>query len=133
MAHDTEWAEGQKWEETSLTKGERSRLRKIIGACLLGAFVAAVAVLGIKEAKAEPAVSFTWPNTSNKVTLHMTPCELKPWFKTWKRAVYLWEGQSVEACWKAQRTPEGDLVFTLDAQGDIGQIPVGAFTRDEGV
>ena len=79
-------------------------------------------------------LSYTWPD-GNKLTLLSEPCQLGPWFSNWKRAVYLWGGQTVEACWTGQNAPPplGPTVYTIDAQGEIGSISVGLFRKDEPV
>ena len=65
----------------------------------------------------------TWPDGST-VTITQEPCSIKsPWFAKWKRAYYVWRGAKVEACWAGS----GDAVFTIDAAGEIGHIPVRAF------
>lgn len=78
------------------------------------------------------ALSYTFPN-GNKITLFKEPCQLGEWFKGWKRALYWWNGALVEACWRAQITPTGTSIYTVDAQGEIGDLPPQVFRKDEGV
>jgi len=76
-------------------------------------------------AKAQGKASYiaTWPDGST-VTITQEPCSLKSsWFAKWKRAIYFWRGEKIEACWAAS----GKVVWTLDAAGELGQIPVTAF------
>lgn len=110
--------------------------KSIFWSCVLGAAVFVALYFGsvIYGARAHAAdLSYTWPN-GNKLVLQMEPCPLGGWFKGWRKAVYQWNGQNVEACWRAQNNPNfGPMVYTVDSQGEVGEVQVGEFKKEEGV
>ena len=78
-----------------------------------------------KSVKAENPWRYTatWPN-GNTVTITKEPCTINSvWFKGWRRAYYIWDGKPVEACWAAK----GERIFTVDEEGDVGEIHAAQF------
>lgn len=114
-------------------KEERLRKRNIILWIMAALLIALPLLFWAKKAFADTNMSFVYPGSSNKVTLFQEPCRLGEWFKDWKRAVFLWNEKTFDACWRLQRTQQGMVVYTIDADGEVGEIPAFAFKKDEGV
>lgn len=64
-----------------------------------------------------PSYILKWKN-GNSLTITPQPCAVDAgvWFKTWKRAEYVWEGKVIEACWRLTATG----IVTVDSAGDAG-------------
>lgn len=120
----------EEWDDMKLPKG-MTILPWFIYALLAGAFVGCVFLAGNVKAGEADVLSVVIGH--NKLSLYSTPCELEGWFKKWKKAEWFWNGDVVPSCWRVQQTPDGPVVYTIDALGDVGSIPPEAFKKEEGV
>jgi len=92
----------ERTEVLSLHKGDRSRLREIVGACLVGAFVAFLLIYCVSPARADTR---KFENQNAIVQFLDAPCELNV------------EGKA------DMRSAQGD--FTMIAQTPFGMFPMG--------
>lgn len=118
-------------EDSRLT---RAYLRRIAGVVLCGALLVATVIWATKAYPEEPqAVAFVAEAGDNKLFIFPDPCPLGGWFEKWKKARWVFNGQSFEACWRIQRDGDGLYVHTVDAAGDAGVMPVDLFKKVEAI
>lgn len=122
---ETDWFEGYGVEPAQ----RLTVLPWLLWALLLAAMVAGMAYCSMASAD-EPNVTFVAEVGENKLFIFPEPCTLGGWFEKWRKARWVFDGQSFEACWKLQRDHEGNIqVHTVDAAGDAGSVPVGYFKK----
>lgn len=139
MSVEKDYFEGRSVEITDLNKDERSRLRPIVGATLLASVLGALILYlafyprSVKAEETKPAPVYVAHIGSNRLSLFQDACALGDWFATWKKAQWFYQGRNFDACWKIQRDADDLYVYTVDANGDAGSIPLAMFHKDEDV
>lgn len=86
------------------------------------------------EPVAEPEPTYVANVGQNQLFILPEPCQLGGWFAKWRKARWLFNGQTFDACWKLEREATGGLVVkTVDDAGDTGSIPLAMFKQAQGV
>jgi hypothetical protein len=140
MSQDKDYFGGRNVEETAIDKGERGRLRKIVGACVAGALVAVFALLWVKDAKAaemfrgmggdgKPAILkiLNEPCTNEKVVGHLQSRLLD--FRLFKRAILTYGDRDWASCW----AEVNGVVLSVDEEDAPFQAVPRVLFKEEGI
>ena len=127
MAHETDW-----FHELTTDDAREARMYDRVW---VGRVLCLLALLGTTiYGTWAYADSFVARSGDDSLTLHQEACPIGSWLKDWKKATWVWEGKSVAACWSlAKRTDGRTMVMTLDEDGEVGEMPMQMFRKEEGV
>lgn len=133
MSPDTRWFHDKRVELTDLNKEERSRLRAIVGAVILGIFIFGTLLYAVGSF-AEGG-TFSSVDEDGKLTITQDPCEKAgPWFAKWRAAQWMWRGKNYDACWSVAQTRDGGrVIVVIDSDGQISNIEPRRFRPEDGI
>jgi hypothetical protein len=125
-------------ELTSLDKGERGRLREIIGAVLLAILVFGSLIYAGKSFADTTTMVYSDPQVTlrllnkpciNQTVLSYLKQEARP---KYQEAVFVWEGRTLQSCWRL--TDDQKAVLNVDEEGDglNPPLPIELFKKDSG-